>query len=486
MTIHSLITSRKLQFRDKQIEYSGYSEYMTHLITRNLPKNPGKAAWNALLSPADAAHQLTDSVTGSVAGSVTADWLIIGGGFAGISAARRLAQHCGKNETIALIEAGRIGEGPAGRNSGFMIDLPHVLSSKDYAGNREDDLLQIKMNRRAIDFALDCASEYGLDEEIVAKSGKINGAASAAGVAHNIAYATHLDELGEASQILDAKMMREACGTSYYDQGLYTPGTVMLHPAAYVRGIAAGLANRVSIYENSPVIEMDRANGIWSVTSAAGGTIKTPHIIMAVNGHIESFGFFKRRLMHVFLFASMTRRLTDDEEKRLGGQQRWGITPSDPIGTTVRRIHGRSGPRIVVRNQSRFAASMEVSEGFSNRQRRHHEASFAARFPELSEVEMAYSWGGKLCLSLNDVPAFGEIEDGMISACCQNGLGTARGTLSGIVAADLATGNLRDNHQSLERMLAYEPPKRLPPEPFASIGAHAVLRYREWRAGREL
>ena len=101
-------------------------------------------------------------------------------------------------------------------------------------------------------------------------------------------------------------------------------------------------------------------------------------------------------------------------------------------------------------------------------------------------MEMEYSWGGKLCLSLNDVPAFGEIEDGMISACCQNGLGTARGTLSGIVAADLATGNLRDNHQSLERMLAYDAPKKLPPEPFASIGAAVTLKYREWRAGREL
>ncbi|MEL0292899.1 MAG: FAD-dependent oxidoreductase, partial [Alphaproteobacteria bacterium] len=91
-----------------------------------------------------------------------------------------------------------------------------------------------------------------------------------------------------------------------------------------------------------------------------------------------------------------------------------------------------------------------------------------------------------LCLSLNDVPAFGEIEDGIFSACCQNGLGTARGTMSGMSAADLACGNRHDNHQSLAKMLSLPAPRKLPPEPFATIGAWATLKYREWRAGREL
>lgn len=451
---------------------------MTAIRAQNLPKNPGQAAWNTLLPAAPAAHLLLDKIN--------ADWVVIGGGFAGLSAARRLSQLCGKSEKIVLIEAGRIGEGPAGRNSGFMIDLPHVLSSEDYAGNHADDLLQIKMNRQAIDFALDAADEYNLDDEVVSQSGKINAAASSKGAAHNVDYAAHLAKLGEPCEMLDAQSMHDICGTSYYEQGLYTPGTVMLHPAAYVRGLAAGLAGKVTIYEDSPVTSMQRANGMWDITTGSGGKVQTPKIIMAVNGHVESFGFFKRRLMHVFLYASMTRRLTADESHRLGGQARWGATPSDPMGSTIRRISGRSGDRIIVRNQASFAASMEVSNASSEAKAKHHYKSFATRFPALDGVEMEHSWGGKLCLSLNDVPAFGEIEDGMISACCQNGLGTARGTLSGMVAADLATDNLRSNHQSLERMLAYDPPKKLPPEPFASIGAAITLKYREWRAGREL
>jgi glycine/D-amino acid oxidase-like deaminating enzyme len=207
---------------------------------------------------------------------------------------------------------------------------------------------------------------------------------------------------------------------------------------------------------------------------------------MAMNGHIESFGFFKRRLVHLFLYASMSEALDSDAVARLGGAPRWGVTPSDPIGSTIRRISGRSGDRIIVRNQSTYASDMEVPDRLAARKMRRHEKSFAARFAMLDGTRMEFSWGGKLCLSLNDVPAFGEIEDGMFSACCQNGLGTARGTLSGMLAADLASGNLRDNHQSLETMLAMPPPKKLPPEPLATIGASLTLAWREWRAGREL
>jgi glycine/D-amino acid oxidase-like deaminating enzyme len=448
----------------------------SNIRTKNLPHNPGVTGWNAILPEDSSPHILTEHMN--------ADWLIIGGGFAGLSAARRLSQ-LAPDSRIIVLEAGRIGDGPAGRNSGFMIDLPHVLSSEDYAGDSSDDLLQMTMNRRAIAFALDAADEYGLDSEIISQSGKVNGAATSKGVAHNLAYADHLDNLAETYEILDARHMKELSGSDYYKQGLYTPGTTMLHPAAYVRGLRDGLRHKVSIFENSPVTSMTKTGADWQAKTPEG-TITAPQIIMAVNGHAQSFGFFKRRLMHIFLYASMTRALNSDEVRKLGGNPRWGITPSDPVGSTIRRISGRSGDRIIIRNQASYVSSMEVPDRVATAKRKHHERSFAARFERMSGIEMEHSWGGKLCLSLNDVPAFGPIEDGITAACCQNGLGTARGTLSGIVAADLVTGNLQDNHQSLERMLSYPEPRKLPLEPFATIGANLTIKYREWRAGKEV
>ena len=91
-------------------------------------------------------------------------------------------------------------------------------------------------------------------------------------------------------------------------------------------------------------------------------------MILAVNGHAESFGYFERRLMHVFTYASMTRALTVDEVARLGGAPIWGATPADPMGTTVRRISGVGGDRIVIRNRF-YLRSIDGGQRRSHRQR---------------------------------------------------------------------------------------------------------------------
>ena len=397
-------------------------------VTR-FPSNPGPAAWDAILPARDG--------FGALSAHETADWLVIGAGFAGLAAAHRLSQLCA-GDKITVLDALRVGDGPAGRNTGFMIDLPHDLASSDYGGNVDADRATIARNRAAISFASDMVREWDLPDEALRKSGKINGAASIKGMHHNTDYAAHLDALGEPSEMLDAQQMQDVTGSHYYQGGLFTPGTVVLQPALFVRSVAQRLrSNRVNIYEKSAVRSLDRINGIWHARTDKG-VVTAPKVILAVNGHAQSFGQFTRRLVHVYTYGSMTKAMDGDTIKRLGGQPNWGLTPADPLGSTVRRISG---------------------------------------------VEMEHRWGGHLCLSLNNVPAFGEVEEGLFSACCQNGLGTVQGTLGGMMAAELATGHTSD---MLRDMLALDPPKRLPPDPFATLGARARLMWGEKKAGADL
>lgn len=441
---------------------------------KRLPRDPGPAAWNALLPAPDPAEVIE--------GAVTADYLIIGAGFAGLAAARRLSQLC-PGARIVVLDAVRIGEGPAGRNSGFMIDLPHDLASDNYGGSLDRDRAQTSANRAAIEFALAAGAEYGLSDEAIIKSGKLNAAATENGLKHNADYAGHLSKLGEAHEFYDAQTMREITGTTYYLGGLYTPHAAMIQPAMFVRGVANGLrSNRVAIFEQSPATSLSRGGQTWRAVTPKG-SIEAPSVILAVNGHAESFGFYKRRLMHVFTYASMTRALTADEVAHLGGAPIWGATPADPMGTTVRRISGVGGDRIVIRNRFTYDPSMEVSEGRIAAVGRDHDKAFVARFPMLGGVEMAYRWGGRLCLSRNDAPAFGEVEEGLFSAVCQNGLGVAKGTLSGMAAAELASGI---GGKAVEFLGAKAGPVKLPPEPFSYIGANAFMRWGEMKAGREL
>jgi glycine/D-amino acid oxidase-like deaminating enzyme len=229
------------------------------------------------------------------------------------------------------------------------------------------------------------------------------------------------------------------------------------------------------------VIALDQ--GCDWVAKTPKGRVTVPRVILAVNGHANSFGYFPKRLMHMFTYASMTRALSKDEDWVLAGEASWSMTPADPMGTTVRRVSGHGGSRIIIRNRFTYDPAMVVSDRRIAQVAKDHRRAFAARFPMLKNVCFDYSWGGRLCLSWNNVAAFGEVAPRLYSACCQNGLGTAKGTLNGMLAAELASGVTSD---LLDAQLAMPQPKRVPPSPFDWIGATARLKYSEHLAGREM
>src|SRR5262249_8024550 len=190
----------------------------------------------------------------------------------------------------------------------------------NYAGGRDHDLKQIRMNRAAIEFAAEAVEEHGL-EIYFNRAGKIHGAATPRGLKALAEFERHLASLGERFESLGADAMRRITGSTYYIFGTLTPGTVMIQPAGYIRGLAQGLSARVDIFENSPVVSIK--TGSEHIVSTSAGEIRTPRLILTMNGQVESFGFFRRRLMHIFTFASMTRRLSRSGVKALGGQESW-------------------------------------------------------------------------------------------------------------------------------------------------------------------
>ncbi|MFP3385830.1 NAD(P)/FAD-dependent oxidoreductase [Tritonibacter sp. SIMBA_163] len=446
---------------------------MTAYAAKRLPVHEGPAAWNSILGPQAAPQPLNEDST--------ADFVVVGAGFAGLSAARRLTQ-LHPAARVVVVEAGRLAEGSAGRNSGFMIDLPHDLASDDYAGTG-DDRRMIDLNRQAIAFARGAVDEYRINPDYFDRAGKVNGAASTEAARHNESYAAHLASLGEASEMLDAQAMQELTGSAHYINGLYTAGTVMLQPAGYIRGLAAGLQRAgVRVCENSPVTGFVRNGSDWVVKTRVA-QVTTPRVILTVNGHLESFGFEKGRLMQLFLYAVMTPELDADALARLGGASRWGITPSDPMGTTMRRIDsGQGGNRIVTRTCATLLPNTRPSARELTRAARVMQRKFDQRFPQLAGMKMQHAWAGHLCLSLNGVSVTRQLEEGVFSGCVQNGLGTARGTLTGIAAAELAAG---ESSEISLHFSAEARPKLLPPQPFQQIGANAVLRWKEWRARAE-
>ncbi|WP_448144474.1 NAD(P)/FAD-dependent oxidoreductase [Pseudomonas silesiensis] len=439
-------------------------------VATKFPKNSSRSAWVEMLPPRKPALSLN--------GAVIADVAIIGAGFAGLSAARRLSQ-LDPTLRVAVLEAGVVGEGATGRNSGFIIDLPHEVSSEDFGDtSTERARRDITLYRTAISLATDMAKEYGWGREIIDPCGRFSVAISQKGDSHIVNYARQLQGLGESHQLLDAKGIYDVTGSRIYTSGLYMPGTVMVQPAAYIRAVADSLRSPVTLYENSPVQSFEKQSGNW-LLKTANGSVTAKRVILANNGHAQSFGLFRGKMLHVFTYASMTESF---DPNRLSGKRDWAATPALPMGTTVRRVSGVDGDRILIRSRYSYHAGLEINEGHVRSAGRVHDSKFADRFPDLAGVKMQYRWGGPMALTWNSVPIFGEIEQGLFAACACNGLGASKSTAAGIAAAEAALGV---KSQLVEIFSNYDSPKNLPPQPFLSIGAKADLKLREWRAGRE-
>ncbi len=435
-----------------------------------LPESPGVCGWVALLPPRPGTPPLD--------AALTADVTVIGAGFAGLSAARRLAQ-LDPSLRVVVLEAGVVGNGPAGRNSGFIIDLPHEVSSEDYGGTAlQKSRDHIALQRRAVTFATELAAVRGLDRDVLDPCGRYNLALSPDGDRHLAAYAAQLDRLGEAHTMRDAAAVAAVTGSQAFTSGIYMPGTVIVQPAAYVRAIADSLAPPVRLFENSPALSFERKGAGWLVRTPAG-SVESPRVVLANNGYAERFGFFRGRLLHVYTYASMTEPFAPS---RLGGERSWAATPASPMGTTLRRVRGEDGDRLLVRSRYTYNPGLDVGEGTLRRAGAVHDAKFAHRFPSLAGTAMQYCWGGAMALTRNGVPAFGEVEPGILAAVGCNGLGASNATASGLAAAETLAGVESD----LTRIYrAFDHPQALPPQPLTLIGARATLAFREWKAGVE-
>ena len=92
------------------------------------------SGWYAMLPQPAPAKRLT--------GHQVADWVVVGAGVTGLAAARRLAE-LAPEARIILLDEYRIGYGSSGRNSGFIIDTPHLSEEAGVESNRRISRLVI-------------------------------------------------------------------------------------------------------------------------------------------------------------------------------------------------------------------------------------------------------------------------------------------------------------------------------------------------------
>jgi len=291
-------------------------------------------------------------------------------------------------------------------------------------------------------------------------------------------FARELDALGEAYRWVEQDELTEKLGTQHFKRAVYTPGCVLMNPAALVRGLMDSLPENVAVFENSPVLTMQSANGITVTTP--NGEVKSPRMILAANGYSDQFGFKPDGFVHLAARASLSKPMTPKEQANYAVSNAWGVTPANAFGGVTMRY--TNDHRLLIRENISLDMKQNMNTQTTQKARKEHTRILRERFPSVPNLEFEDTWVGYLCMSKNGAPAFGQAAGNVWMAACQNGIGVTKGTISGLLSADLACGI---DNPLITDIQALGTPDDLPARPIVEMGARVKMGWLKWKNRHE-
>ena len=404
------------------------------------------------------------------------DYLIVGAGFTGLSAARQLSK-IDSNLKVIIVDAQLAGEGASSRNSGYLVD---TTLNDGFTSNKELENYKKKSDiyELGIETVKKFIKEYQVDCDWN-ECGKYFASSKLKDKRILENFSETLSKLGFEHSILSNVDLKKRLGTNFYNIALFTKGGILLNPGKLVRAMIDTLAENIVLYENSQLLNWKKLNHSI-ICNFVSGSVKTKKIIFATNGFLKSLGIKKNYNFPLTLTASMTRPLTDEEFKLIGKPNEWGVLPVRPMGATIRMTKDR---RILIRNTAEIHSPFKMSQSEIETRSVKQKIGIKKRFPELPDNIIQSSWSGIVSRSRNSSQIFEKIEDNVFVAGCYNGSGIGVGTLFGEQIAIKASN---ENSKEIEVIEARKKPTWLPPNPFLDFGVKSRLIYERIKAISEI
>jgi glycine/D-amino acid oxidase-like deaminating enzyme len=404
------------------------------------------------------------------------DWLIVGAGYTGLSAARKLGQLL-PNQKIILVDAQLAGEGASSRNSGYLVD---TTLNDGFTSNKELNNYKKKTNiyKLGIQVIKNFIKEYQVDCDWN-ESGKFFASSNDKDKKILTKFSETLSKLGCEHNLLYNNELTKRLGTSFYNIALYTKGGILLHPGKLARAMIDTLPNNIKLYENSSLLKWKKNND-RILCNFKNGIINSKKVIFATNGFLKSLGIKKNYNFPLTLTASMTRQLTEEEFISIGEPKEWGVLPVKPMGATIRLTKDK---RILIRNTAEVYNPLEMSKYELDKRSINQRIGIKKRFPQLPDNIIKSTWSGIVSRTRNSSQIFEKIENNIFVAGCYNGSGIGVGSLFG---EQIAIKACNENTQEIETIEARNKPTWLPPQPFLNLGVKTRLLYERIRAISEI
>ena len=430
--------------------------------------NDNGCSWIKDLNPRQNIKALSDNLS--------TNWLIIGAGFTGLSAARKLGEIF-PNEKIIIVDAQLAGDGASGRNSGYLVD---TTLNDGFTSNKE--LESYKKKADIYDLGIKAVKNFIKQYQVDCdwnECGKYFASSKREDIKILNNFSNTLEKLGYDHDILNNDQLTNRLGTNFYNVGLYTKGGILLHPGKLVRAMVDTLPKNVDLYENSSLLEWSREKDFINC-KFKNNSIKTKKIIFATNGFLRSLGIKKNYNFPITLTASMTRPLTDQEFETLGSPKEWGVLPVRPMGATIRMTRNR---RILIRNTAELNNPNYMSSSLLKKRSIKQKLGIKKRFPLLPDDIIESSWSGIVSRTRNSSQIFEKIDKNIFAAGCYNGSGIGVGTLFG---EQIVLKAIEENSKEIEIIENRSKPTWLPPNPFLNFGVKSRLIYERFRARSEI
>ena len=179
------------------------------------------------------------------------DYLIIGAGYTGLSAARKLSEIDNKKKII-LVDAQNAGEGASGRNSGYLVD---TTLNDGFTSDKELENYRKKSDiyKLGIETVKKFIKEHQVDCDWN-ESGKYFASSNINDQKILLNFSKTLSSLGFDHNFVGKDELKNKLGTNFYKIAIYTKGGILLHPGKLVRAMIDTLPKNIKLYENSPLI----------------------------------------------------------------------------------------------------------------------------------------------------------------------------------------------------------------------------------------
>ena len=405
-----------------------------------------------------------------------ADVAVVGGGYTGLSCARRLAGSHGAD--VVVLEANAPGWGCSGRNGGNVRPGIGRVPLREWRRRWGEDGARALFDAQlaALGTVRSLIADGGIDCDLQ-DVGLLRVAHRPAAVAGLEADHRLLTEtFGYGAELLDAGDVGKNCFRSAEAfAALRFPDGFAVHPLKLAQGVLRLARDAGAAVHRATPVSGWRTDGSGYVVETPKARVRARRVVVATNGYTGDslHPALKARTLPVLSCVIVTRPMTADEKAETGFRSTVPVADTRHLLLYYRRL---PDDRIMIGGRG----PIDERTVDHPRWRRRLLKALRKKFPPLSGLTVDYYWAGWVCLPFDAVPHVHRLDGHpdvwfSLGYC---GTGIAPALHLGSLLADRIGGGEANVPAALER-----PMPRYPLAPFRRLGQRAAYAWRRFQDG---